>query len=83
MRTLLGQGLVLRLVPRANEYRLPRFFIVNDVLSRLCLAKCSYKFLRIVEGLHCLDEMEASIVLHFLGQSSNSPCMSLARPQNL
>src|SRR5258706_10475518 len=35
MRALLGQGLVLRLVPRANEYRLPRFFIVAEEIDDL------------------------------------------------
>ena len=55
--------LVLPLVPYANEYPLARFFIVNNVLARPYLAKCSDTFLRIVEGLNGLDEVQISIAL--------------------
>src|SRR5258708_245630 len=56
-------SLVLRLVPRTNEYSLPRFHIFNAVLAGPYLPKFSYTCFRIVEGWQCLDEVQASIAL--------------------
>src|SRR5260370_36681814 len=56
-------SLVLRLVPRTNEYSLPRFHIFNAVLAGPKLPKFSYTCFRIVEGWQCLDEVQASIAL--------------------
>jgi len=58
-----NRRLVLPLIPCANEYALASFFIVNDVLARPYAAKSSYTCFCIVEGLHCLDEMQVSIAL--------------------
>src|SRR5260221_2946904 len=57
------RSLVLRLVPRTNEYSLPRFHIFNAVIAGTSLPKFSYTCFRIVEGWQCLDEVQASIAL--------------------
>src|SRR5258707_12850332 len=56
-------SLILPLVPRTNEYSLPRFHIFNAVLAGPYLPKFSYTCFRIVEGWQCLDEVRASIPL--------------------
>src|SRR5258708_30856421 len=56
-------SLILRLVPCANEYPLPRFHIFNAVLAGPYLPKFSYTCFRIVEGWQCLDEVQVAIAL--------------------
>lgn len=68
-------GLVLCLVPRVDEHPLSRFLVVNDVLTEPYYAKLSHTVLRIVKGLHRLDEVQVSIALHLVdakGTQSNS-----------
>src|SRR5258708_26440176 len=56
-------SIVLRPVPRTNEYSLPRFHIFNSVLAGPYLPKFSYTCFRFVEGWQCLDEVQVAIAL--------------------
>src|ERR1700756_2110651 len=50
----------------SNSHALAGFLIVDAVRSRPQFAKSSYKRCCIVEGLRCLDEMQARVTLHLV-----------------
>ena len=75
--------LVLPLVPRANEYPLARFFVVNDVLSRPFLTKFPHTYSCIVEGTHGLNEVQVSITLHPVDAKRTQPNSDWGQPARL
>ena len=57
--------LVLGRVIRADEYALPSFFIVNDVVAGPQFADLSYAGFCVLKRVHRLYEIKAAIVTHF------------------